>query len=79
VQLRDRLGVIYQDEQFADLFCSACGQPAYSPGQLTWVTVMQYIEGLSGRQAAEAVRSRIDWKYVLGLELTRTQALITVY
>jgi transposase len=31
---------------------------------------MQFIEDLSDRQAAEAVRSRIDWKYVLGLELT---------
>ena len=40
-----------------------------SPGRLAWVTVMQYSEGMSDRQAAEAVRARIDWKYVLGLEL----------
>src|SRR5918911_1398436 len=31
---------------------------------------MQVREGLSDRQAAEAVRARIDWKYLLGLELT---------
>jgi IS5 family transposase len=31
---------------------------------------MQFAEGLSDRQAAEAVRARIDWKYALGLELT---------
>jgi transposase len=31
---------------------------------------MQFTEGLSDRQAAAAVRSRIDWKYALGLELT---------
>ncbi len=46
------------------------GQPAASPWQLALVTVMQYMEGLSDRQAAEAVRSRIDWKYVLELLLT---------
>lgn len=31
---------------------------------------MQYVEGLADRQAADAVRSRIDWKYALNLELT---------
>ncbi len=31
---------------------------------------MQFLENLSDRQASEAVRSRIDWKYVLSLELT---------
>src|SRR4051794_41347742 len=30
---------------------------------------MQFREGLSDRQAAEAVRARIDWKYLLALEL----------
>jgi hypothetical protein len=34
------------------------------------VTVLQFVEGLSDRQAADAVRGRIDWKSVLGLELT---------
>jgi transposase len=33
---------------------------------------MQYAEGLTDRQAADAVRTRIDWKYVLSLELTDT-------
>ena len=46
------------------------GQPAESPDRLAWVTVLQFAAGLSDRQAAEAVRGRIDWKYVLGLELT---------
>lgn len=72
VQFREHLGVIYQDEQFAELFCSSCGQPAYSPGQLALVMVLQYVENLSDRQAAESVRSRLDWKYILGLELTDT-------
>ena len=39
------------------------------PGQLAFVSVLQYVEGLSDRQAADAVRGRIDWKYALGLEL----------
>jgi len=46
------------------------GQPAESPARLALITVMQYLENLTDRQAAEAVRSRIDWKYILGLSLT---------
>lgn len=69
MRMRDELGDVYEDDQFIDLFPGR-GQPAESPGRLAWVTVMQFSEGLSDRQAAEAVRARIDWKYVLGLELT---------
>ena len=68
MRMRDELGEIYQDANFAELFPGR-GQKAESPGRLAWVTVMQFSEGLSDRQAAEAVRARIDWKYVLGLEL----------
>ena len=46
------------------------GQPAEAPWRLALVTVVQYMEGLSDRQAAEAMRERIDWKYALSLELT---------
>ena len=66
--LRDNIGVIYQDETFAELFVWR-GQPAESPGLLAMVTIMQFAEGLTDRQAAEAVGSRIDWKYVLGLAI----------
>jgi len=68
LSLRDRLGPIYADEMFQDLYPSL-GQPAESPGRLALITGMQYVEDLSDRQAAEAVRSRIDWKYMLGLKL----------
>jgi len=68
VSLRDTLGPIFEDEIFQDLYPSL-GQPAESPGRLALITVMQYMENLSDRQAAEAVRSRIDWKYMLGLSL----------
>lgn len=67
--MRDELGELYKDELFADLYAQR-GQPTLSPGRLALVSVMQFMEGLSDRQAADAVRARIDWKYALGLELT---------
>lgn len=69
MRMRDEFGELYTDGLFAELFPRR-GQPAESPGHLAWVTVLQFAEGLSDRQAAEAVRGHIDWKYVLGLELT---------
>ncbi|MEE1770641.1 transposase, partial [Streptomyces sp. JV185] len=63
------LGVLFTDEQFAGLF-AVRGKPAWSPGRLALVLVLQFVEGLTDRQAAEAVRARIDWKYALALELT---------
>ena len=68
MRLRDELGGLYQDEQLSSLFPSR-GQPAEAPWRLAIVLVLQYVEGLTDRQAAEAVRGRIDWKYALGLEL----------
>jgi transposase len=67
--LRDKLGPIFQDEDFADLFPKE-GHPALPPWRLALVTILQFGENLSDRQAADAVRGRIDWKYLLGLELT---------
>ena len=69
LQMRDELGSIYSDEAFADLYPND-GQPAVRPWRLALVTVMQFAENLTDRQAADAVRCRIDWKYALGLELT---------
>ncbi len=69
MQMRDVLGSIYTDEDFADLFPKE-GQPALAPWRLALITVMQFVEDLSDQQAANAVRGRIDWKYLLGLELT---------
>src|SRR5262245_12240968 len=66
---RDTLGTIFQDEDFAALF-PAWGQPSLPPWRLALVTIMQFRETLADRQAAEAVRARIDWKYLLSLELT---------
>jgi transposase len=69
MRMRDELGPIYNHQQFAPLF-SNLGQPAEDPAQLALITIMQFAEGLSDRQTAEAVRGRMDWKYALGLELT---------
>jgi transposase len=69
MQMRDALGSLYSDVQFAGLF-SHTGQPAEEPARLALVLVMQFTEGLSDRQAANAVRGRIAWKYALALELT---------
>ena len=71
MQLRDTLGTIYTDEAFADLFPTH-GQPAEAPWRLALVTVFQYMENLTDRQAADAVRDRLAWKYALSLELTDT-------
>src|SRR5206468_11741559 len=68
MKMRDELGTFYQDEDFEKLFPRR-GQPAESPWRLALVLVLQFAEGLSDRQAADAVRGRIDWKYALGLEL----------
>ena len=69
MRLRDALGELYQDQDFAALYPPQ-GQPAYAPWRLAVVTVLQYVENLSDRQAAIAVRERLGWKYALGLELT---------
>ncbi len=68
VLLRDKLGAVFADADFADLY-PKLGQPAYAPWRLALVTLMQFREGLSDRQAADAVRGRIDWKYLLALDL----------
>ena len=68
VQVRDRLGQWLADEQFAAAF-GIRGRPGWSPSRLALVTVLQRAENLTDRQAAEAVRTRIDWQYLLGLAL----------
>lgn len=69
IRVRDVLGPIFQDEHYAVAF-GARGRPGIAPGQLMLVTVLQFVEGLTDRAAAQAVAGRIDWKYALGLELS---------
>jgi transposase len=68
VRMRDTLGPIFTNPDFADLFPQR-GQPAHDPARLALVTILQFAEDLSDREAADAVRGRLDWKYVLALEL----------
>ena len=68
VMVRDQLGEWLADEQFAGAYGKR-GKPGWPPGRLALVTIFQMTEDLTDRQAAEAVRTRIDWKYALGLDL----------
>lgn len=68
MQIRDEVGILLTDADFADLFPNR-GRPAYAPWRLALITIFQFIENLSDREAAESVRARIDWKYALSLEL----------
>ncbi|NWJ49099.1 MAG: transposase [Chloroflexi bacterium] len=67
--MRDVLGTFYCDQDFVDLF-PLRGQHALAPWRLALITILQFAENLTDRQAANAVRARIDWKYALGLELS---------
>jgi transposase len=68
MRARDELGAWYEDAAFAAAY-GARGAPGISPAQLAMVTVLQFTENLTDRQAADAVRGRLDWKYCLGLGL----------
>src|SRR6266705_558759 len=68
MRARDELGAWCQDEAFRGTYGTR-GAPGISPAQLAMVTVLQFTEDLTDRQAADAVRGRLDWKYCLGLEL----------
>jgi transposase len=63
VAVRDRLGEWLHDEAFAPAFGTR-GRPGWSPSRLALVTVLQRAEDLTDRMAAEAVRARLDWKYL---------------
>jgi transposase len=68
VQVRDRLGELFPDDQFADAF-ERRGRPGWSPGRLALVTVLQKAANLTDRQAADEARENLAWKYALGLRL----------
>src|SRR6266700_6950476 len=68
MRIRDELGAWCEDEAFSAVYGTR-GAPGLSPAQLAVITALQFAENLTDRQAADAVRGRIDWKYCLGLEL----------
>ena len=69
LRMRDQWATLFTDQQFGHLFPRR-GQPAETPWRLALVTLFQFAEDLSDRQAADAVRARLDWKYALSLDLT---------
>ena len=68
MRARDELGAWCADESFSGAY-GVRGAPGISPAQLAMITVLQFTADLADRQAADAVRGRLDWKYCLGLEL----------
>jgi transposase len=64
----DRLFEKWEEEEFADLYARE-GKPGYSPVILAFVSVFQFMERVADRQAAQALRMRLDWKYALHLPL----------
>lgn len=68
VQIRDMLGEVFPDEEFASVF-GVRGKPGYSPGRLALVSVLQRVENLTDRQAAAMAGESLAWKYALGLAL----------
>jgi transposase len=69
MDLRAEFGTLYHDQLFADLYPPEGRPVEVAPWRLALVMVMQYIEGLTDRQAADAVRRCMDWKYALSLDL----------
>ncbi len=68
LQLRDHFGMLFDNQHFAHLY-SHEGKPALAPARLAVVTILQFMEGVGDQQAADNVRDRISWKYLLGLAL----------
>jgi transposase len=68
VRIRDELGELFADAEFTGAFGTE-GRPGWSPGRLALITTLQRVENLTDRQAAEAVRADLSWKYALGLAL----------
>ncbi len=64
----DQLGPLFAEVDFSCMY-AADGKPALAPNLVALVSVFQFMERLADREAADAVRSRIDWKYALHLAL----------
>lgn len=70
LSLREELGTLFTDELFADWFAPVGAPVEVAPWRLALVLILQELELLADRQAADNVRRCLDWKYLLSLELT---------
>lgn len=66
--LRDTFADLFSGNDFQALL-HVEGRPAVDPARLALITILQFAENLSDEEAANAVRSRIDFKYLLALPL----------
>jgi hypothetical protein len=64
IRLRDEVGPVFQDTDFIGGF-GVRGKPGIAPSLLMLVTVLQFVEQLTDRQAVAAVAGQIEWKYAL--------------
>jgi len=60
---------LFPDEMFADLFASGRGRPSVPAEVIATVLVLQSLEGLSDREALQALRTDLRWKVAAGLTL----------
>ncbi len=67
--LADHRRRVFPDEMFADLFGSGRGRPSQPADVVATVLVLQSLEGLSDRDACQALRTDIRWKVAAGLAL----------
>lgn len=67
--LGDHRGRVFPDELFADLFGSGRGRPSQPADVVATVLVLQSLEGLSDREACQALRTDLRWKVAAGLAL----------
>jgi IS5 family transposase len=67
--LADHRQELFPDELFDDLFPSTRGRPSVPADVIATVMVLQALDGLSDREAAQALRDRISWKVACGLAL----------
>lgn len=65
--LAEHRHVLFPAELFADLFPSGRGRPSVAPDVVATVMVLQALNGLSDREAAEAVTFDLRWKAACGL------------
>jgi IS5 family transposase len=77
--LADHRRELFRDEDFADLFPSGRGRPSVPADVMAVALVLKELEGLSDRQAADALRCDIRWKVACGLPLDHPGVHFTVF
>lgn len=77
--LADHRTEVFPDDMFEDLFPSGRGRPSIPAGVMASAMILKELEGLSDREAAEALRCDIRWKVACGLALDDEGVHYTVF